>query len=112
MFFLFYRSIYRILVTKQNMMDKLKKMYLKSAQLCDDYVDSLEYEKCVHHIVETFDSGGYGYGETRLLLLIETLTGKIVKDGGLIRIKSYINLRKLDKKKIYKWGEIVCGYDE
>jgi hypothetical protein len=45
MFFLFYRSIYRILVTKQNMMDKLKKMYLKSAQLCDDYVDSLEYEK-------------------------------------------------------------------
>jgi hypothetical protein len=27
------------------MMDKLKKMYLKSAQLCDDYVDSLEYEK-------------------------------------------------------------------
>jgi hypothetical protein len=43
---------------------------------------------------------------------METLTGKIVKDGGLIRIKSYINLRKLDKKKIYKWGEIVCGYDE
>jgi hypothetical protein len=41
-------------------------------------------------------------------LLIETLTGKIVKDGGLIRIKSHINLRKLDKKKIYKWGETVC----
>lgn len=84
------------------MMDKLKKMYLKSAQLCDDYVDSLVYEKCDHHLIETFDSGG------RVLLLIETLTGKIVKDGGLIRIKSYINLRKLDKKKIYKWGEIVC----
>ena len=83
-------------------MDKLKKMYLKSAQLCDDYVDSLVYEKCDHHLIETFDSGG------RVLLLIETLTGKIVKDGGLIRIKSYINLRKLDKKKIYKWGEIVC----
>ena len=56
------------------MMDKLKKIYLKSAQLCDDYVDSLEYEKCDHHIVETFDSGG------RVLLLIETLTGKIVKE--------------------------------
>ena len=84
------------------MMDKLKKMYLKSAQLCDDYVNSLVYEKCDHHLIETFDSGG------RVLLLIETLTGKIVKDGGLIRIKSYINLRKLDKKKIYKWGEIVC----
>ena len=84
------------------MMDKLKKMYLKSAQLCDDYLDSLVYEKCDHHLTETFDSGG------RVLLLIETLTGKIVKDGGLIRIKSYINLRKLDKKKIYKWGEIVC----
>ena len=88
------------------MMDKLKKMYLKSAQLCDDYVDSLVYEKCDHHLIETFDSGG------RVLLLIETLTGKIVKDGGLIRIKSYINLRKLDKKKIYKWGEIVCEHDE
>ena len=87
-------------------MDKLKKMYLKSAQLCDDYVDSLVYEKCDHHLIETFDSGG------RVLLLIETLTGKIVKDGGLIRIKSYINLRKLDKKKIYKWGEIVCEHDE
>ena len=84
------------------MMDKLKKMYLKSAQLCDDYVNSLVYEKCDHHLIEIFDSGG------RVLLLIETLTGKIVKDGGLIRIKSYINLRKLDKKKIYKWGEIVC----
>ena len=83
-------------------MDKLKKMYLKSAQLCDDYVDSLVYEKCDHHLTETFDSGG------RVLLLIETLTGKIVKDGGLIRIKSHINLRKLDKKKIYKWGETVC----
>jgi len=88
------------------MMDKLKKMYLKSAQLCDDYVNSLVYEKCDHHLIETFDSGG------RVLLLIETLTGKIVKDGGLIRIKSYINLRKLDKKKIYKWGEIVCEHDE
>lgn len=87
-------------------MDKLKKMYLKSAQLCDDYVNSLVYEKCDHHLIETFDSGG------RVLLLIETLTGKIVKDGGLIRIKSYINLRKLDKKKIYKWGEIVCEHDE
>jgi hypothetical protein len=88
------------------MMDKLKKMYLKSAQLCDDYVNSLVYEKCDHHLIETFDSG------CRVLLLIETLTGKIVKDGGLIRIKSYINLRKLDKKKIYKWGEIVCEHDE
>jgi hypothetical protein len=88
------------------MMDKLKKMYLKSAQLCDDYVNSLVYEKCDHHLIETFDSGG------RVLLLIETLTGKIVKDGGLIRIKSYINLRKLDRKKIYKWGEIVCEHDE
>ncbi len=99
-------NICHILATKQNMMNKLKKMYLKSAELCDDYVDSLEYEKCDHHIVESFVSGG------RVLLLIETLTGKIVKDGGLIRIKSYINLRKLDKKKIYKWGKIVSDYDE
>ena len=87
-------------------MDKLKKLYLKGAQLCDDYTESLVYEKCTHHLIETFTSGGYGYGETRILLLIETGTGKIVKDGDLKRIKSYINLRKLDKKKIYKWENI------
>jgi hypothetical protein len=88
------------------MIDSLKKMHLKAVDLLNKYKESLEYEKCTHHIVEIFDSGGYGYGKTRILMLIDISTGKILKDGDLKKIKSYINLRNLDVKKIYEYDKI------
>tara|TARA_X000000368_G_scaffold368759_1_gene316901 strand:+ start:572 stop:817 length:246 start_codon:yes stop_codon:yes gene_type:complete len=77
----------------------LKSLYLKSALLCDKYSDSLEYDKCDYHLVELFDSG-------KILMLIKIDNGKILAKGNLNRIKSYINLRKIDHKKIYKWIDV------
>lgn len=91
------------------MLTNLKKLYLKGSQLCEDYSDSIEYEKCEYHLVETFESGGYGYGETRILLLIDTSTGKIVTDGNLKRIKSYINLRNIDVQCIYNHERLIVN---
>tara|TARA_B000000475_G_C15642578_1_gene302323 strand:+ start:138 stop:383 length:246 start_codon:yes stop_codon:yes gene_type:complete len=77
----------------------LKSLYLKSALLCDKYSDSLEYDKCDYHLVELFDS-------SKILMLIKIDNGKILAKGNLNRIKSYINLRKIDHKKIYKWIDV------
>ena len=39
-------------------------------------------------------------------MLIKIDNGKILAKGNLNRIKSYINLRKIDHKKIYKWIDV------
>ena len=76
------------------MINKLKSLYSKSALLCDKYSESLEYDKCDYHLVELYDSG-------KILMLIKIDTGKILINGNLKIIKSYINLRKINYKKIY-----------
>lgn len=78
------------------MINKLKPLYLKSALLCDKYSESLEYDKCDYHLVELYDS-------SKILMLIKIDNSKILINGNLKRIKSYINLRKIDSKKIYKY---------
>jgi hypothetical protein len=88
-------------------METLKQLHLKAAELCEKYEKSLEYEKCDYHLVETFDSGGYGYGQNRRLMLIDISTKKILTDGGLKRIKSYMNLRKIDAANVYDWNNLV-----
>ena len=50
-------------------------------------------------LVELFDS-------SKILMLIKIDNGKILAKGNLNRIKSYINLRKIDHKKIYKWIDV------
>lgn len=76
------------------MINKLKSLYLKSALLCGEYSESLEYDKCDYHLVELYDS-------SKILMLIKIDTGKILINGNLRIIKSYINLRKINYKKIY-----------
>ena len=88
-------------------MENLKQLHLKAAELYEKHEKSSEYEKCDYHLVETFDSGGYGYGQNRRLMLIDISTKKILTDGGLKRIKSYMNLRKIDAANVYDWDKLV-----
>ena len=88
-------------------MKELKKLHLKAASLCNDYTRSLEYEKCTHHLTAVKDSGGYGYGENRILMLVHIPTKEVVTSGGLRRIKSYMNLRNIKSKDIFEWDKLT-----
>ncbi len=65
-------------------------------KLLKEYLESIKYEKCTYHLVHDKECK-----YRNIFYLIDIKTNNILQDGRLGRIKSYINLRKIDIDSIY-----------
>ncbi len=68
----------------------------KKTKLLKEYLESIKYEKCTYHLVNDKE-----YKYRNIFYLIDIKTNNILQVGSLGRIKSYINLRKIDIDEIY-----------
>jgi dTDP-4-amino-4,6-dideoxygalactose transaminase len=83
--------------------DKLIELNERKTELLKEYRESLKYEQCLYHIIEQTDRKNYFF-------LIEISTEKIVREGTPERLRSYLQLRKINESKVYNYKPISITY--
>lgn len=81
-------------------MEQLIEHSKKLTSLLIEYRESLEYEKCIYHLVNDDSVKGYYF-----LYRIEDRKELIY--GSITRLKSYINLRCIDINTIYNNSQLT-----
>jgi hypothetical protein len=84
---------------KENYENILIEKSQKLTELLKEFKENKIFENCDYCVNPSPDGNGSYF-------LINIKTGKMVADGTPKRIKSYLNLRKIDPNKVYKYSYI------
>lgn len=80
----------------EDLIQKTIQLNEKKTKLLKEYLEAIKYEKCTYNLVHDKECK-----YRNIFYLIDKKTNNISQAGRLGRIKSYINLRKIDIDSIY-----------